>query len=427
MSETRHYAAGPAGRARARLPLPALRRGRVIQRSADRARRLCSVCGLDLSAQDAGDGPAVFVILFLGFIVVGLAAIVEIRFSTAALGPHGAVDAADPRRRDPDAAAAEGRADRAAIPPRPAAIAAGRMSRTRFRPRLLPTLFRSPARLLCCRARDWQLQRLEWKRGLIAAARSGAGRAAGRPAAHPRRGPHARISPCLRRGRLSQRQGDSFSTRSDRRADAGFHVLTPLREPDGRTVFVNRGFVPTDSATAPGAQPASRPERPDRRAVARARRTASRLVPAGQPSRPQLLVLDRPAGDGVAAEHLTACRAVLYRCRRHPQPRRLAARRRHAAALPNDHLQYAITWFSPRCRGAGDLCPVAAPPRRTQPRMTRPESRRIRNSKPLSPPRRRRGGDCDAALGRRRDDAAGRRGVTRRTARDVAGHCPSRC
>lgn len=41
----------------------------------------CEVCGLDLSAQDAGDGPAVFVILILGLIVVGLAALVEIRFS----------------------------------------------------------------------------------------------------------------------------------------------------------------------------------------------------------------------------------------------------------------------------------------------------------------------------------------------------------
>ena len=36
----------------------------------------CPACGLDLSAQDAGDGPAVFVIFFLGLIVVGLAAIV---------------------------------------------------------------------------------------------------------------------------------------------------------------------------------------------------------------------------------------------------------------------------------------------------------------------------------------------------------------
>ena len=44
-------------------------------------RRACEVCGLDLSAQDAGDGPAVFVIFFLGLIVVGLAALVEIRFS----------------------------------------------------------------------------------------------------------------------------------------------------------------------------------------------------------------------------------------------------------------------------------------------------------------------------------------------------------
>jgi uncharacterized protein (DUF983 family) len=44
-------------------------------------RAACAVCSLDLSAQDAGDGPAVLVIQFLGLIVVGLAAVVEIRFS----------------------------------------------------------------------------------------------------------------------------------------------------------------------------------------------------------------------------------------------------------------------------------------------------------------------------------------------------------
>jgi uncharacterized protein (DUF983 family) len=41
----------------------------------------CEVCGLDLSAQNAGDGPAVFVILVLGLIVVGLAALTEVNFS----------------------------------------------------------------------------------------------------------------------------------------------------------------------------------------------------------------------------------------------------------------------------------------------------------------------------------------------------------
>jgi len=41
----------------------------------------CPACGLDLAAQDAGDGPAVFVVLILGAIVVGLALLVEILFA----------------------------------------------------------------------------------------------------------------------------------------------------------------------------------------------------------------------------------------------------------------------------------------------------------------------------------------------------------
>ncbi|HKG00939.1 MAG: DUF983 domain-containing protein [Xanthobacteraceae bacterium] len=37
----------------------------------------CEACGLDFSFADAGDGPAIFVILFAGFVVVGLALVVE--------------------------------------------------------------------------------------------------------------------------------------------------------------------------------------------------------------------------------------------------------------------------------------------------------------------------------------------------------------
>ncbi|MBX3596963.1 MAG: DUF983 domain-containing protein [Rhizobiaceae bacterium] len=40
----------------------------------------CSVCGLDYSFADAGDGPAVFVILIIGFLVVGLALWMETSF-----------------------------------------------------------------------------------------------------------------------------------------------------------------------------------------------------------------------------------------------------------------------------------------------------------------------------------------------------------
>lgn len=40
----------------------------------------CTSCGLDLRAQDAGDGPAVFVVFILGAVSVALAIAVEARF-----------------------------------------------------------------------------------------------------------------------------------------------------------------------------------------------------------------------------------------------------------------------------------------------------------------------------------------------------------
>jgi len=41
----------------------------------------CERCGLDYGFADAGDGPAVFAILLVGFIVLGLALWVEVSFS----------------------------------------------------------------------------------------------------------------------------------------------------------------------------------------------------------------------------------------------------------------------------------------------------------------------------------------------------------
>ena len=41
----------------------------------------CTNCRLDFGFIDAGDGPAVFVILIIGFVVTALAMIVEVNFS----------------------------------------------------------------------------------------------------------------------------------------------------------------------------------------------------------------------------------------------------------------------------------------------------------------------------------------------------------
>ncbi|MFQ5783553.1 MAG: DUF983 domain-containing protein [Alphaproteobacteria bacterium] len=59
---------------------PRCGRGRLFKGFLDIA-ETCAVCGLDLTRQDSGDGPAVFVILILGFVIVGLALVVEVNFS----------------------------------------------------------------------------------------------------------------------------------------------------------------------------------------------------------------------------------------------------------------------------------------------------------------------------------------------------------
>ena len=40
----------------------------------------CDACGLDYAFIDAGDGPAVFIIMIAGFIVVGAALVVEMKY-----------------------------------------------------------------------------------------------------------------------------------------------------------------------------------------------------------------------------------------------------------------------------------------------------------------------------------------------------------
>ena len=40
----------------------------------------CPVCGTDLRAQDSGDGPAAFIVLIVGALVIGGALITEVRY-----------------------------------------------------------------------------------------------------------------------------------------------------------------------------------------------------------------------------------------------------------------------------------------------------------------------------------------------------------
>ena len=66
--------AGLAGRC------PACGRGKLFSGYLNLAKR-CNVCGLDYGFAEAGDGPAVYVIILTGFIVVSAALFVEMAYA----------------------------------------------------------------------------------------------------------------------------------------------------------------------------------------------------------------------------------------------------------------------------------------------------------------------------------------------------------
>jgi uncharacterized protein (DUF983 family) len=58
---------------------PACGKGKLFQNFVA-LRPRCDVCSLDYAFADAGDGPAIFIMLFGGFIVVGAALLVEVMY-----------------------------------------------------------------------------------------------------------------------------------------------------------------------------------------------------------------------------------------------------------------------------------------------------------------------------------------------------------
>lgn len=73
---------GPALRAGLPGRCPRCGEGHLFESSLTlKVRERCEVCGLSNGFADSGDGPAVFVIIILGFLIMGAALIVEFKLS----------------------------------------------------------------------------------------------------------------------------------------------------------------------------------------------------------------------------------------------------------------------------------------------------------------------------------------------------------
>ena len=135
----------------------------------------CEACGLDYAFIDAGDGPAIFIIMIAGAIVVGCRPDRGGEIPAAVLAARGAVAAADPCDHAVAAALDEVASDRAAIPSqgrpgpadRPRAEMTGAVSRRRGVAGF--AIFTLAMVAACVGLGIWQLQRRVEKHALIAA------------------------------------------------------------------------------------------------------------------------------------------------------------------------------------------------------------------------------------------------------------------
>src|ERR1700733_261109 len=113
------------------------------------------------------------------------------------------------------------------------------------RPRFVPTLFTVLGVVLLIGLGVWQLERLQWKEGLIAQRRAAV---AALPIAPPQTIAEARgeaFRHVVATGGF-RNDREIFLAASAEDGGSGYQVLTPLVMTDGRTIFVNRGFIPVE-------------------------------------------------------------------------------------------------------------------------------------------------------------------------------------
>jgi surfeit locus 1 family protein len=214
-----------------------------------------------------------------------------------------------------------------------------------FRPQFWPTVLALAIALLCLGLGMWQVQRLHWKEGLIAA-RAAAVAAPAIPV--PDNATDARgleFHHVTADGVFLNDKEILLGATSEGGVN-GYWVLTPLREADGRIIFVNRGFVPAelrDRRKRIAGEPAG-PVHVE---------GLLRLPPAGRPNwflpdnRPDLnywFWVDLPAM--AAADKLENVAPFYVDADAAPNPGGWPRGGVTRLLLPNNHLQYAITWFS---------------------------------------------------------------------------------
>ncbi|WP_010681842.1 SURF1 family cytochrome oxidase biogenesis protein [Methylobacterium mesophilicum] len=127
------------------------------------------------------------------------------------------------------------------------------------------------------------------------------------------------------------------------RALQGYYVLTPLVRPEGGTVLINRGFVPTELKAQGDRRDGLIEGETTVTGILRASEVRGLFVPEPDPARGEWFNRDIP---GIAAARgLKDAAPYLIEADAVPGQTTWPRGGQLRVDLPNNHLQYAFTWF----------------------------------------------------------------------------------
>jgi surfeit locus 1 family protein len=214
----------------------------------------------------------------------------------------------------------------------------------RLRPALWPTLVSLPILVLSLTLGIWQMERREWKRDIID--RIAANQAAppmtldqllsGIPLRHEYG--RVKVAGTFEHGR------EFFLAARSLKNKVGLQVIVPLKTDDGRVVLFDRGWVPDrNAATQVAAQPSGRVELTG---LVRRSQIRARFAPENVPEKNVWFQADVPLMRKMAgAPPDPKLDSFFLESDATPNPGGMPVGGQTRLEIPNDHLQYAITWF----------------------------------------------------------------------------------
>lgn len=210
-----------------------------------------------------------------------------------------------------------------------------------FRPTLWPTVFTIPCVLIMIGLSIWQVYRLQWKEALI-------GDRQARVAAAPIDLPAPGSKPGdieFRRVRVTGHflhDHEMYLAARSMNSNVGYHIVTPMVLGSGETILVDRGWVPDTMKL------------PDTRAqgqlagevtmdgVVRLTQRQAFMQPDNEPEKNVWFFLDLPSM--VTKAGLPARSDLYVEAAASDIPGTYPLGGQTKINLPNDHLQYALTW-----------------------------------------------------------------------------------